>query len=399
MPRGSRCRSRLWAGPLLVAGLLLVAGPLLVACQGQRAPGASHTTAAEEPAAARELVAETAFDLTVSERGAVLGWVAAGSKPALHVARFDVQGGAQGKSTEELVGGGVGDLTLADSAAGLSVIWRESTGSPGSAAVARGLWIDSAGDSAGGGRPLELGAAWGEARAGRGNLALVSRGAGTLALVRGPRESCADGTEEACFGFRFYSVSAGGALETGLGLRVPVPCDARAAQLLSPLLGGGDQRLHYAVCTRAEQAPVLTVFSIDTERSYASARQVFSGCTPLGASYFGGQPMIVAECQGSRQVARITGADAPLELRSLDVRGLLCGPRGARVRIGGEWLDLQGATDHLELVLDSSLSPAGARAVWTGSVLLVAQVVAGKLALSRYTCSGSELRALDSPLG
>jgi hypothetical protein len=226
---------------------------------------------------------------------------------------------------------------------------------------------------------------------------LVSRGAGTLALVRGPRESCEDGTAEECFGFRFYSLSAGGALETGLGLRVPVPCDARAALLLSPVLGDSDQRLHYAVCTRADRAPVLTVFSIDPERSYASARQVFSGCLPLGASYFGGQPMIVAECQGSRQVARITGADAPLEPQALDVRGLLCGPRGARVRIGSEWLDLEGPTDHLELLLDSPLSPAGARAVWTGSALLVAQLAAGKVALNRYVCSGNELRSLQSP--
>jgi hypothetical protein len=313
-------------------------------------------------------------------------------KPTLHVARFDLSGGALESSTHELVGGAVGDLALADGAAGSSVVWRQAAGKE---ARVRGLWLGSAGDS----RALELGAAWGEARAGRGNLALVSRGTGTLALVRGPRESCEDGTLEACFGFRFYSLSAGGALETGLGLRVPVPCDARAAQLLSPALASGDQRLHYAVCTRADQAPVLTLFSIDPDRSYASARQVFSGCTPLGASYFGGQPMIVAECQGARQVARITGSDAPLELRRLDVRGLLCGPRGARVRIGDDWLDLEGGTDHLELLLDSSLSPAGARAVWTGSALLVAQVAAGKLSLSRYACAGSELRLLESPLG
>jgi hypothetical protein len=365
------------------------AGLLFVACHGQRAEGDSNGTA---PQAATELADAAAFDLTVSERGAVLGWVAAGAKPALHLARFDVQGSAQGTSAHELSGGSVGDLALADSATGLSVVWREATGN---AALARGMWLDSAGGS----RALELGAAWGEARAGRGNLALVSRGAGTLALVRGPRESCEDGSDEACFGFRFYSLSAGGALETGLGLRVPVPCDARAAQLLSPSLGSGDQRLHYAVCTRAEQAPVLTVFSIDAERSYASARQVFSGCTPLGASYFGGQPMVVAECQGSRQVALIRGADAPFELRPLDVRGLLCGPRGARLRIGDEWIELDRATDHLELILDSSLSPAGARAAWTGSVLLVAQVAAGKLALHRYLCSGGELRSVESPLG
>ena len=382
----------------VLSSVLLAGGLGTLACGRERTPGASNsatTAALAEAEGARALAEATAFDLTVSDRGAVLAWATA--RPAqLRVARFDAQGDAQTSSALPLAAKSVSDLAVAAGAQGLSAIWRETTGGE---ATARGVWFEAAGAS----RPLELGAAWAEPQAGRGNLSLVARGAGSLALVRGPREACEDGSDEACFGFRFYTLSPSGALETGLRMRVPVPCDAHAAQLVSPLptpgaAAGTEPRLIYAVCTRAEQAPVLTVFSIEPERSYASAQPLFSGCTPLGAGYFSGQPMIVAECQGSRQIARVPGADAPFEIQSLDVRGLVCSARGARLRLGSSWLELDRPVDRLELLLDASLSPAGARAVWSGSVLLVARAQGGRLTLDRYGCSGSELRQLSSPL-
>jgi hypothetical protein len=342
----------------------------------------------------RELLHETTFDLVASAHGALLAWVAA-APSELHVARFDAQGNSADdgawKTASAALADTARDLLVADTATGVSAIWRE--GESG-VAQARGLWL-----AAGAAQPLDLGQAWGDAPSGRGNLALVRRGAGALALVRGPRESCEDGSQDVCFGFRFHALSAAGASQTGLGLRVPVPCDARAAQLVAPApAAGSEQRWHYAVCTRSEQAPVLTVFSIEPERSYASARQVFAGCTPLGATYFAGQPAFVAECQGSRQLARMVSSDAPFEIQRLDVRGLVCGPHGARVRLGDGWLALDQPLDHLELLLDASLTPPGARAVWTGSVLLVARA-AGKLVLDRFGCEGSQLRQLSSPLG
>jgi hypothetical protein len=360
------------------------------------APAASSAVASGPAAVSdvRELLHETAFDLVSSPRGALLAWVAA-EPSALHVARFDAQGNPADDGAWKNAGSAVAntarDLLIAESSASVSAIWREGESST---ATARGLWLGT-----GPAQSLDLGRTWGDAQSGRGNLALVSRGAGALALVRGPREPCEDGSQDACFGFRFYALSAAGASQTGLRLRVPVPCDARAAQLVAPLPAAGpEQRWQYAVCTRSEQAPVLTVFSIEPDRSYASARQVFAGCTPLGAGYFAGQPAFVAECQGGRQIARMLSADAPLEIQRLDVRGLVCGPHGARVRLGSGWLGLDQPLDHLELLLDSSLSPPGARAVWTGSVLLVARAQ-GKLVLDRYGCEGSELHQLGSPLG
>jgi hypothetical protein len=95
----------------------------------------------------------------------------------------------------------------------------------------------------------------------------------------------------------------------------------------------------------------------------------------------------------------MVSADAPFEIQRLDVRGLVCGPHGARVRLGSGWLGLDQPLDHLELLLDSSLSPPGARAVWTGSALLVARGVQGKLVIDRYGCEGGVLQQLSSPLG
>jgi hypothetical protein len=366
------------------------AAPAAVSSTVDSQPGPNGPAAVGD---VRELLRETAFDLVSSPRGALLAWVSAGPS-ALHVARFDALGNPADEAWQNgsaAVANTARDLLVAESPAGVSAIWREGESST---ATARGVWL-----AAGAAQPLDLGQAWGEAQSGRGNLALVSRGAGALALVRGPRESCEDGSQDVCFGFRFYALSAGGARQTGLGLRVPVPCDARAAQLVAPSPAAGpEQRWQYAVCTRGEQAPVLTVFSIEPERSYASARQVFAGCTPLGAGYFAGQPAFVAECQGSRQIARMVSADAPFEIQRLDVRGLVCGAHGARVRLGSGWLALDQPLDHLELLLDSSLSPPGSRAVWTGSVLLVARAQ-GKLVLDRYGCEDRELHQLSSPLG
>jgi len=360
-----------------------------------------------ESAGTRGPVDAAAFDLGVSERGAVLAWVEAAPAEMLHVVRLDVPGEVQTRATQQLRGRVVTDLVLADTAAGTSVLWRETSGGT---ATARGVWVDSAGAA----RALELGPAWGDAQAGRGNLSVTTRGAGALALVRGPREACGEGSEggseggseadrDACFGFRFYELSPSGAALGGLNLRVPVPCDARAALLISPrpLAGpaaASEPRFHYAVCTRSEQAPVLTVFSIEPDRGYAAARQVFSGCTPLGAGYFAGEPQLIADCRGSRQIARIPAADAAFEVRNIDGRGLLCGPRGPRLRLANDWLELDRPTEHLELLLDASLAPLDARAVWTGSVLLVARAQAGRLTLARYGCSGSELRQLSGPL-
>lgn len=395
-----------------------IAGWLLAAClagctrpapasggSGGAAGSSSSMAASAAPASPLALASETAFDLTVSERGALLGWAEGSPAGTLHLLRFAPGGERAPLAVTGAAlppASGVADLTLVEAASGVGLVWR----TPGEPAAARGAWLAGAGTV----HALELGATWAAPGTARGNLALAARGEGALALVRGPREACRDAVAaggasgeaaEPCFGFRFYQLSAGGAQAVGLGLHVPVPCDARAALLLSPP-GSAEQRYHYAVCTRAQGQTVLTAFSIEPARSYAAAQQVLPGCQPLGAGLFAGQPTFVAECGTSRRLARFVDADTPFALQSADVRGLLCardagGPR-ARARLGDSWLELAGPQAQLELLLDGELAPPGSRAVWTGEELLVARAASGQLALDRYGCTGKELVRSSVPL-
>jgi hypothetical protein len=338
----------------------------------------------------------SSFDLAVGAGGSVLGWLSDGpGRASLWLARFDAGGALAGRPERHALERPGRDLSIVATALGTFAIWREGQGAT---AVARGILARSAQDVR-----FELGSTWENARAARGNLALAARGDTALALVRGPEESCGDGNVGPCFGFRFYQLSAAGAHEMEFPLRVPAPCDSRSVMLVpvisTPPAGAPGPHLNYAVCTDARPGPQLTVFSIEPERSYAEAQRLFEGCTPLGAGVFAGQVSFVAECGGVRRLARLRSGDAAPELHQLDAPGLLCTAHGARLRLGEEWLALDLPSDRLELVLDAETSPAGSRAAWSGSALLVARVREGELQLSRFACSGSALQDLGNPLG
>lgn len=356
------------------------------------------------------LASPTAFDLTSSPSGAVLGW--AGADPgSLYVARFDGDGSRLGEplSTPGVVLGNVRDLAISDALGGAALIWVEAAERT---ATARAAWLTSAGI----GRAFELGPAFHGAPEVRGNVAVTARGQGALALVRGAGGSCADDPLQACFEFGFFRMAADGASATGIALTVPVPCEGQAAQLIStpdasaagspgvpasPASSGvlAEPRFDYAVCTLSGAEPVLTVFGIQPEREYAAAEQVFEGCTPLGAGRFAGSASFVAACGNDRRMVAAGEGDARMSQRVLNQRGLICDAAGARLKFGQGWLRLVEPMSKLELLLDADLAPPGSSVVWTGRALLVARAEGKTLAVSRYACAGSQLRQLDAPLG
>jgi len=59
----------------------------------------------------------------------------------------------------------------------------------------------------------------------------------------------------------------------------------------------------------------------------------------------------------------------------------------AAVRASGFELLLHEPRGRLEALLPSALVPRGARAVWTGQVLLVASSVGNALRVARYSCT------------
>ncbi len=369
----------------------MLAAALCLACSR------AETRAAPAPAdRGLTLASPTAFALRATASGALLGWIS-GAPSVLSLARFDAGAELVGPvvSSPIDVAPSLRDLSLVESEATTWLVWSEAE-PPGAKARAAAV--------AGAQPPqvFDLGAAWsGSASEARGNLALGELAGGALALGRGASVPCADAPLEQCFAFHFYELSAAGVRETGVPLSVPVPCSAQAAQLVTArprsLRGVDSDAFEYAICTRAGDGPVLTVFSIERDRKYAAAQRVLPGCAPLGAGRFAGQSSFVAECGADRRMARLVDPDRPPRVDDISIRGLVCEAGQARIRLGDEWLGLAAPVDHLELLVGDDLAPRGASAVWTGRTLLVATAESDGLAVVRYACHGSRLERIERP--
>jgi hypothetical protein len=356
--------------------------------------GETQDADAQRLGPATELASPTAFALVTTETGALLGWIS--SAPAsVSLARFDAAGTLVGlvASSALEAASGARDVTLVEAETGAWMAWVD----PGPGRV-RAAPIGGASAP----RVLDLGLAWsGSSPEARGNLALGKRDRAVLALTRGAAAPCADVAWGECFGFQFYELSSDDARATGVPLSVPVPCAAQAAQLVagprSSARGADSAAFEYAICTRAESGPVLTVFTIEPERQYAAAQRVLSGCVPLGAGRFEGESSFVAQCGSDRRMVTLVDSDRLPRERDISVRGVVCDGEQPRVRMGREWLGLTTPVDRLELLVGEDLAPPGARVAWTGRALLVVKAGAAGLELSRYACQSSQLVALESP--
>jgi hypothetical protein len=182
-------------------------------------------------------------------------------------------------------------------------------------------------------------------------------------------------------------------------LTVPNPCAAHSAQLVAGRRAASGEAgpFEYAICAGPTGASALTVFSIQPSPAYAAAEEALAGCAPLGAGRFGGEATFVAACGAQRRSVSVPADGGALVARNLDVRGLGCNASGPLLRFGNGWLRPSEPLGRLELLLNDDLAPPGARAVWTGAALLVAQASDGRLSLRRYGCRDTQLLELDPP--
>jgi hypothetical protein len=363
----------------------------LVAC-GRRGE-ATRRLAPVDPSPKR-LDTPTAFDLVPAPSGALLAW-AAPAAGALQLLRFDTEGrritGASAQAQVAGVGTAVTDVVLAPSGAEVALAWSDISAEP---AALRAAWLSSDGAA----RVFELGAAFRGEGSSRGALALVGREGGALLLSRGLDAPCSDARERHCSAFQFFEIAPDAARPTGLSLTVPSPCATHSAQLVSARVaaGGPVGPFEYAICAGPAGASALTVFSIQPSPAYAAAEEGLAGCSPLGAGRFGGEATFVGVCNGQRRSVSVRADGGALVARNLDQRGLVCKTSGALLRFGDGWLRLSEPLGSLELLLNDDLAPAGARAVWTGRALLVAQPNDGRLSLRRYGCRDTQLIELDA---
>lgn len=367
--------------------LLLLAG---VACERGGPDAAAGEAAAGEP---RALPTATAFDLAPAPDGAVLAW-ATPDDGGVVLLRLDADGvpASGGAPTRVTVAGAaVGDLTLAATAAGVAVAWSEVDASADHAGALRAAWVHPDGSA----RRFDVGRVFRSADARRGALSLAPRERGALLLARGLAAGCADVRERDCSAFQFYDVGPEAARPTGLALTVPSPCAAHSAQLVAAQRTGAGGPFEYAICAGPAGATALTVFSIQPSPAYATAEEALAGCEPLGAGRFGGEATFVGACAGQRRGVSVPAAGGALVVRDLDQRGLVCTAGGPVLRFGEGWLRPSEPLGHLELLLNDDLAPPGARAVWTGNALVVAQMRDGRLVTARHGCRGTRWLELE----
>lgn len=370
--------------------LTLAALLLLTACKarpGPPAPAPSLVPSVEPPLAPlpeRPVSGEVAFELLAVEDGALLAW---GGPSGLQIARLDAAGRARGEalsvpgapeeSVVELAGGSLG------SRVGLAFVTRSATG-----AASWGTLGDAETRSFSPVFALTAATLGDVTKRGHVGFAVSDKNE-MVALVRGADEPCAEPKGPSCAQFRFRELLATGPEPRGLPISVPSPCSA-------PLAGFElvKERWHYGFCSQADRRPDVTTFMRQREPFYVGVATPAPGCLPLGATKVGDDALFVFQCGDARRGVRIGDLNArerQVDLSAVKLecrlgRPLFSAPGTPRLA-----LDLSGPLGGLGPLLPQAFSASNARAVWTGSALLVGSWMAGKVVLRRFECRGAEL--------
>lgn len=222
----------------------------------------------------------------------------------------------------------------------------------------------------------------------RGRItALVGEEGALRVRVRTPPRACGrdvppcEGTRR----FRLDDASRRGAAE-GPDESVPDVCE--------PFLVGGlwsEGTYFHGLCHVEAGAPSAVVYALDPEPMHAAAVDPLPGCEPLTLAPTPAGAALVARCPEGISVAwidgtgHVEGAARPAHRETVCEGGratlAVVGADGARLEV-----PLTTPLSRLEGLLDESVAGSRARAVWTGSALLVAAPDHGEVVLARWQC-------------
>lgn len=364
---------------------------LLAAACKDKAPPPPAPSAAPPPSASpsleplpeRPVSGEVAFDLVGVPGGAALAFGAPGG--GVRVALLEGSGTARGEPIA---------LPTADSAEAeeiavvslesrVGVAWSSRSTKGGAVFAALG---DSETRAFGAPYPLTESTLGDPSK--RGTLALaVSDKNEMIAVARGPNEACR-GDASTCAAFRFHELGTSSAELRGLPMSVPSPC--------STALAGFDvirDRWHYGFCSQASGAPSVTTFMRQLTPFYVGVSTPAPGCTPTGATRVGSDMLFVLQCGDARRGVRMGGMESIEKSLDLSKARLECAlGRPRLVTPGAELtLDLSAPLAGLGVLLPTEFGGPNARAVWTGTSLLVASWMKRAVVLKRWECRAGEL--------
>ncbi len=131
---------------------------------------------------------------------------------------------------------------------------------------------------------------------------------------------------------------------------------------------------------------------------YVDVHRLFEGCRSLGMTRVGEEAVLVAECPKGRRGVFLGGmGDKPRDV-DLGRVELSCPLGKPKLRAPGDHpldLDFVGPRDALAPLLPKELAPAGSRAAWTGSTLLIAREKDGALRVERHQCHHGVMTLLE----
>jgi hypothetical protein len=379
---------------------------LALGCGGDPVAPVDNSAVAPPPpqaprplAVGRMVATRAAFDLIASAEGAVLVWgVPQTEGGGVRALALDAYGGVRGHEVVVVAEGlsasasadddpgHVEDVAAAAAGARTAIAWIVRRGARSRAQAT----ISSAGIE-GFAPPRDLGATVSGPLDGsaRGRIAVWALPDGSAVVAHQLEPGHCMGRAGTCARFS-RSHLGGNPVRGDEPLEVFDPCE--------PLLVGGVVRgaaWFHGICHGGAQ-PATTLYAIDpTSAPLASAPDVLAGCAPIGIAPGPSGAVAVARCPegiSAQEVGPrgdVLATVRPARARAWCESGrpiLELASKGGAIR-----LPLSEPISRLEALLDESLAPPGARAVWTGEALLVAAIANREVTLRRFQCELSRL--------
>lgn len=358
--------------------------------------GSPRSRSSRGPIAPRDLASPAAFDLVATEDGALLVWAPPrGRGGGVRIATLDAQGSA--RANDALVApvedAEVLEVAAAEAGARLGIAWIEAVGSAD--VRVRATYGGKSGETFA--PPVDLAPSVSVAGEARGRLAIAASDDGTLALGYRTTPAACRASAGTCaryvhtrLGDTAHAAPRG--IET---MEVLVPCD--------PLLPGAawtSGTWYSGVCS-AESGITAHVFSLRQEISYAAVIDGPVGCAPVGLVSTADGVAARMHCSDGRESIVRVGLDGRASPALLGVhfeascdephRPTLLATSGAET-VG---LTLSTPRSRLEVLLPPTIAPPGARAAWTGEVLIVAVPTPHDVFVHRWSCVDGAMTRTD----
>lgn len=171
-------------------------------------------------------------------------------------------------------------------------------------------------------------------------------------------------------------------------LEVLHPCEPLVAGALSR-----DGTTYHGICHVEDTRPSTTIYAIRPAISYAGASPLI-GCAPLAMSPLDDGVAVLARCQDGPTIATLDELGSVVWRFPAARRTVTCRDGRPVCEMDGAVLHLGAPIDHIEALLP--MVSEGARAIWTGEAILIAEIRGEHAALRRYGCgSGSTVELLD----